>query len=293
MIVNYLFKQLRQAYIDWIFELAEKLKITQNTSHLAIHLLDILMFKDTSHNPQLQLFAPVSLLVAGFSSSIYYSKTFIAKTVELDERIPFIPKLRKLANPIFSLEEFKKAEVILLENVDWNPQYSTLIELIEFYLSKGIVNSTDEIELESESSFASSSVLKEKNRQISNGENKEIVRQDLELIKPNASSKENNENAYKVTVANHVDVKAVGISDFLLAQDTTQEPAQKSTLYKKRSSNILSDESAFDRNKDKKTEIINANKIEYILSSLEKDAYKLVNLVIKGKFTAFLTNQII
>ena len=208
----------------------------------------------------------------------------------MDERIPFISKLRRLANPIFSIEEFKKAELTLLENLDWNPQYSTLIELLEFYLSKGIINSNDEIELEYETNYASNSVLREKNSQTPYSENKEVTRQDSEPIKSNGSSKENNENVYKVMVMSSLDSKISDIPDFLFTQDMDNEPVQQSIAYRKKSSHIPSDESAFDRNKERKTEKISKDKVEHLLSLLEKDIYKLINLAVKGKHLTFLTN---
>ena len=202
----------------------------------------------------------------------------------MDERIPFISKLRRLANPIFSIEEFKKAELTLLENLDWNPQYSTLIELVEFFCSKGIINSNDEIELEYESTSALNSILREKNSQILYSENKEVIRQDHEVIKSNTNSKENNENVYKLTVMSSYDSKISETSDFLFAQDSYNDVQKSAAAYKRKYSYILNDESTFDRNKEKKTEKITEDKVEDLLSILEKDMYKLVNLVVIGKY---------
>jgi hypothetical protein len=127
------YSQIRHTYVEWVLELADKLRISSNSSHLAILLLDTIMYKDTSFTSKLQLYAPVCLLIA-------------AKTIELDERIPFIPKLRKYANPTFSVDDYRKAELLVLDMVDWNAQFSTPLEINEFLMSQGVLFSTDEIE---------------------------------------------------------------------------------------------------------------------------------------------------
>lgn len=68
----------------------------------------------------------------------------LAKTIELDERIPFISKLRRVAVLNFNIDEFKAAELELLEHVDWNPQFTTTLEFVNFFLSQGVVFSSDD-----------------------------------------------------------------------------------------------------------------------------------------------------
>ena len=136
---------MRQTYVEWIFELAAKLKISHNSSHLAVCLLDSLYFSTTSCNGKLQLYAPTCLLLAGIVAYLSQeNNSWLAKTIELDERIPFIPKLRRLANPSFSVDDYRRAELTLLDNIDWNPQYTSLLEFSEFYLSQGVVFSSDD-----------------------------------------------------------------------------------------------------------------------------------------------------
>jgi len=130
--LNSEYMHVRQNYVEWILELAEKLRITPNSSHLGIHLLDTVVSKDSSITSKLQLFAPICLLVA-------------AKTIELDERIPYIPKLRRYAGSNFSVEEYTKAELHVLDLVDWNPQFSPAVEIIEFFMCQGFLFSNDTI----------------------------------------------------------------------------------------------------------------------------------------------------
>lgn len=68
----------------------------------------------------------------------------LAKSIELDARIPFISGLRKHSFD-YKSEEIKKTEEIMLEILDWNTQFCTLIDIVEYYLSQGIVFSNDEI----------------------------------------------------------------------------------------------------------------------------------------------------
>lgn len=48
-----------------------------------------------------------------------------------------------MANSTFSVEDYKKAELVLLENVDWNPQFTSMLEFVEFFLCQGVVYSSD------------------------------------------------------------------------------------------------------------------------------------------------------
>jgi len=72
---------------------------------------------------------------------------FTAKAVELDQRIPFISSLRKYAFQDFKPEEIKRTEEIMLEILDWNTQFATLIDIVEYFLSQGVVFSNDSVNL--------------------------------------------------------------------------------------------------------------------------------------------------
>lgn len=72
-----------------------------------------------------------SLLQVRFS---YILIIFLAKSIELDERIPFIPRLKRKCEIKDSIQDIKYAELKVLEACDWNPLYSTVLEVLEFYL---------------------------------------------------------------------------------------------------------------------------------------------------------------
>ncbi len=61
----------------------------------------------------------------------------------MDERIPFISKLRRYSSSMFKVEEIRKAESQILTTLGWNLQFCTLFDILEYYLSQGIVFSTD------------------------------------------------------------------------------------------------------------------------------------------------------
>ena len=66
-----------------------------------------------------------------------------AKAIELDERIPFIPRMKRKLGIRESVNEIRRAEIKILEACEWNPLYSTPFEILEFYASQGIFFSTD------------------------------------------------------------------------------------------------------------------------------------------------------
>lgn len=68
-----------------------------------------------------------------------------AKSGELDERIPFISKLKKYTSLYMSTEDFKKAEVAIAECLDWDIQKFTFYSFIETYLSAGLVIPQDKV----------------------------------------------------------------------------------------------------------------------------------------------------
>lgn len=175
------YSQIRQTYVEWIIELAEKLGISANSQHLGIYLLDTVMYKNASLTPKIQLFAPICLLVA-------------AKTIEFDGRIPYIPKLRRYAGSTFSVDDYRKAELQVLDLIDWNAQFGTSLEITEFLMCQGVLFSSDKI-IDSEG--PSPAALRE-NTQHENTFRlglKSEAHKDLEnSFSP--CSKENNENSY-------------------------------------------------------------------------------------------------
>lgn len=77
------------------------------------------------------------------------SKT--AKSIELDERIPFISKLQRYSGLVnFRPRDFQQAEQVILKELEWKLQCATTIDVVEYYLSQGVVFSSDLLEEEME-----------------------------------------------------------------------------------------------------------------------------------------------
>ena len=68
-----------------------------------------------------------------------------AKAVELDDKIPYISKLVRFCDKNVKIDDIKQAERTILEVLDWDLQTCTIVDLLEFYLSQGILFSTDEL----------------------------------------------------------------------------------------------------------------------------------------------------
>lgn len=73
-----------------------------------------------------------------------------AKAVELDERVPYISRMVKYFGKNISSNEIKDTERKILEALDWELQTSTMLDILEYYLSQGILFSNDEICLKKE-----------------------------------------------------------------------------------------------------------------------------------------------
>jgi len=69
-----------------------------------------------------------------------------AKTVELDERIPFISKLKRHTYLPYTALEVRRAEFQLIKCMSWSLQKTTLIDWVETVYSVGSVYDSDELD---------------------------------------------------------------------------------------------------------------------------------------------------
>jgi hypothetical protein len=60
-----------------------------------------------------------------------------AKAIELDERIPYIPKLSQYAMNLFKIEELKNTEATMLAFFNWKLQKTTFLDYLQYYISQG------------------------------------------------------------------------------------------------------------------------------------------------------------
>lgn len=69
-----------------------------------------------------------------------------AKTVELDERIPFISKIKRVTFLPYSVHDIRKAECTLLKKIGWDLQKTTIMDWVDTVFSIGAVFDSDEID---------------------------------------------------------------------------------------------------------------------------------------------------
>ena len=96
-------------------------------------LLDLVMMKENISPVYYKLYAAVAFFSAGNFLEIFTK--FLAKSIELDERIPFIPRLKRKCELKESQTYIKNAEVKVLESCNWNPLYTSVLDGLEFYLT--------------------------------------------------------------------------------------------------------------------------------------------------------------
>lgn len=90
----------------------------------------------------------------------YWIPPSLAKAVELDERIPFISKLRRYTYLPYATVDFRRCECQVIRQLNWNLQCTTLYDWAESALSLGIVFEQDEV------APAQENVLREKNLNV-------------------------------------------------------------------------------------------------------------------------------
>ncbi|CAD8122721.1 unnamed protein product [Paramecium sonneborni] len=129
----------RQQIIEFILQASERLNLSLNTSFLAINYIDEYLSKVTINENQTYLFVASALMLA-------------AKAQELDERVPFISKLKRYASMTnhpeinqYSIQEYKFAERSLIQIMEWRLQRITLLDRIEAILSFGVIDDDDSL----------------------------------------------------------------------------------------------------------------------------------------------------
>ncbi|KAM3139825.1 hypothetical protein pb186bvf_008067 [Paramecium bursaria] len=150
----------RPSLVEYMIEWSEKLKLSNNSLFLAVQFLDNFLAAKKVDPVQYKLYGATALMLA-------------AKSIELDERIPFISKLRRFTYLPYGTSDFRKCECQLIKHFGWKLQGTTIIDWIESALSLGVVNEQEEIVAE---------VLKEKNTNIQRANTTESIKEHIENI---------------------------------------------------------------------------------------------------------------
>ena len=265
--------KVRQIYVEWIMEIAEKLKISNHSVHLAVHLLDVVMYKEILLTPDLQLYAPVCLLIA-------------AKTIELDERIPYLPQLRKCANSSISIGTYRKAELFVLDFLGWNPQFSSALEITEFFLCQGVLFSNDEIEDQNQEN--DQEPLRE-NTQHGNINSTRSLRRDsgtksrINLLEKGSSHKKNNQGNNENILAQSQAFDNMTVT--LNTQPAPGEedlPSSRGIPYFLKQNSISPQTTTRDCHYTPQKTIMIQRHVEDIVRHLEANYSKLLFLILKG-----------
>ncbi|KAM3142663.1 hypothetical protein pb186bvf_005322 [Paramecium bursaria] len=136
--------QYRQQVIEFLEQATERLRLSNNTLILAIQYLDEYFELQQVNDQQVFLYAATALMLA-------------AKAQELDERIPFISKLKRYTSMTshpeinsFKNEDFKAAERSIIQVLNWKLQQVTLLDRVEAILSFGVIDDDDSLGLQKE-----------------------------------------------------------------------------------------------------------------------------------------------
>jgi hypothetical protein len=126
-----LYLKYRKVLVDWVCEIGEDLKFSGDAIHLSISYLDTILLKLDVPKNKLQLVCLCCLVIA-------------SKFGEREEKVPRLKDLFDFCKGTYSVELFKKTEVLILELLEWKLKTITPFQFIHFYLSKGVVYSSDQ-----------------------------------------------------------------------------------------------------------------------------------------------------
>ncbi|CAD8169506.1 unnamed protein product [Paramecium pentaurelia] len=129
----------RQPVIDFIEQASERLNLSATTQFLAINYLDHYFNQQGINEEQIYLYAATALMLA-------------AKAQELDEKIPFISKLKRYSSMTshpeinnYTTQDFRNAEKTIIQSLNWKLQRVTLLDRIETLLSFGVIDDDDSL----------------------------------------------------------------------------------------------------------------------------------------------------
>jgi len=115
----------RRHLVDWTSIVAEKLKLTSCTVHLAIKILDYFMDGHDIQDPQLYLVCLGSLLLA-------------SKVEEKESNVPKCSELNAFTKNQFPLSDFISLEIVILKYFNWNLCLPTACYFAEMWLPYAI-----------------------------------------------------------------------------------------------------------------------------------------------------------
>ena len=123
---------LPTALVDWMTEVCDDRRLTRQTVHLSVRVLDTFLAKISVRKSRLQLVSICSILIA-------------SKYEEIDTRVPFIDELLELANHAFTIECVHQMEVLILNQLRWSVSMVTPVHFVKNLLYRGMLTGSDTI----------------------------------------------------------------------------------------------------------------------------------------------------
>jgi hypothetical protein len=133
------------------------------TQHLAVFLVDSSLASFPHAADHIYLYATTCLMLA-------------AKTVEVDEKIPYITKTKIAAQSLYTTSEIRSVELNICDLFKWSLHVPTLVNFFDYFLSQGCIFSNDKLAQNSTDESAAQCLSIEKLLDLANRlENEAIV----------------------------------------------------------------------------------------------------------------------
>lgn len=132
-ITNSQYINIRPWLINYLFQKGNQLNLTKKSIFLACYILDSYFEKKYQKAIIDKETVACCCLILG------------AKSIELDDNIPFISKLKGLCKIKVPVNQLKFYEVDIALTLNWNLQQQTLYDYVMYYLTQGVLSLNDMI----------------------------------------------------------------------------------------------------------------------------------------------------
>jgi len=112
----------RPTLIEWVLEVCADFNFGPTTADLAVHYMDRVLSKVNVPKTSLQLVAMCCLEVA-------------VKYEEVEENVPSLPRLRKCASNVYSVDIIKKMELAVLVELEWDLSVIVPAHFLEAFMA--------------------------------------------------------------------------------------------------------------------------------------------------------------
>lgn len=68
-----------------------------------------------------------------------------SKGIELDKRVPYLNRYQRYADKSFTQEDYELAEKTILQELDFDIQYTTFVSFLHFYMTNGVLFKSDAV----------------------------------------------------------------------------------------------------------------------------------------------------